>query len=380
MFARRLTLAVLGLVLCGPSVPAALAQTVPAGVPGPCEQIPLSSGALTKICVPTSGWNGQLVVFVHGYIPDVPAYALDFYDTLADGRPLATIVQTLGYAYATTTYRQNGLAVLEGVEDVRDLVALVESRVGRPARSFLAGVSEGGLVATLVAERFPALFTGAYAICGPIGSFKYEIDYLTDFRVLFDYFFPGVFAGTAVNVLPADVEGWLSGDIQRAVRTRLRAQPGRAHELMRTARAAFDPQDSATIAATTLAVLQYNVLGAGDLQRKLGGNAYDNRLRWYAGSSNDLRLNLLVGRFRADAAALVALRPYETAGDLRVPLVSIHTTADGVTPFAHEVLYALKARPSGRGRFIPLPVFRYGHCAFTTNELLTGLGVLLVQP
>jgi hypothetical protein len=235
-------------------------------------------------------------------------------------------------------------------------------------------------VATLVAERFPALFTGAYAICGPIGSFKYEIDYLTDFRVLFDYFFPGVFAGTAVNVLPADVEGWLSGDIQRAVRTRLRAQPGRAHELMRTARAAFDPQDSATIAATTLAVLQYNVLGAGDLQRKLGGNAYDNRLRWYAGSSNDLRLNLLVGRFRADAAALVALRPYETAGDLRVPLVSIHTTADGVTPFAHEVLYALKARPSGRGRFIPLPVFRYGHCAFTTNELLTGLGVLLVQP
>ena len=63
-----------------------------------------------------------------------------------------------------------------------------------------------------------------------------------------------------------------------------------------------------------------------------------------------------------------------------MPLVSLHTTADEVVPFTQELLYLLKVRPTERGRFIPLPVVRYGHCAFTTNELLTGLGVLVIQP
>ncbi len=48
-------------------------------------------------------------------------------------------------------------------------------------------------------------------------------------------------------------------------------------------------------------------------------------------------------------------------------------------PFAHELLYLAKVRPTGRGRFIPLPVFRYGHCNFTTQEILFGLGVLVAQ-
>jgi hypothetical protein len=33
----------------------------------------------------------------------------------------------LGYAFATTTYRQNGLAILEGVDDIRELVAAFPS-------------------------------------------------------------------------------------------------------------------------------------------------------------------------------------------------------------------------------------------------------------
>jgi hypothetical protein len=373
---RRVTL--IAIVLLWLSAPFAAAQEA-AAIPRPCEESTLASGARTKICVPT-GWNGQLVVFAHGYIPNVPGVPLDFYDRLPDGTELATLIQGLGFAYATTSYRQNGLAILEGIEDVRGLAALFEARYGRPSRSYLTGVSEGSLVATLLVERFPTLFTGAYATCGPIGSFRFEIDYLADFRVLFDYYFPGLFEGDATHVTPNDVLAWLSNVTQARIRDRLAREPQRALELMRTARAAYDPRNLATVATTTINVLQYNVLGSTDLQAKLGGNPYDNRLRWYVGSSNDLQLNRGVRRYAADAAATLALRSYEPSGNLRVPLVTLHTTADEIAPFLHEGLYLVKSRPTGRGRFIPLPVFRYGHCAFTVNELLTGLGVLVLQP
>jgi hypothetical protein len=373
----RLTL--LSVVLCWLAAPGAYAQET-AAVPTPCEESALTNGALTKICVPL-GWNGQLVVFAHGYVPNVPGvFDLGFYDTLPGGTDLATLLQSRGYAYATTSYRQNGLAILEGIEDIRGLVALFESRFGKPARSYLAGASEGGLVAALLVERFPSLFTGAYATCGPIGSFRYEIDYLTDFRVLFDYFFPGVFEGDATHATASDVLGWLNDDARKLIERRLLQEPQRALELMRTAKAAYDPRNLATVVATTLNILQYNVLGSTDLQLKLGGSPYDNRLRWYTGSTNDLQLNLRVRRYAADPAAAVALRPYETSGALRVPMVTLHTTADEIAPFTHEALYLVKARPTGRGRFIPLPVLRYGHCAFTVNELLLGLGVLTLQP
>src|SRR4029453_6262377 len=157
------------------------------------------------------------------------------------------------------------------------------------------------------------------------------------------YFFPGVFRGDATHVTNEDFLGWLTGPTKMLVRERLMGGPKRAIELVRVASAAYDPRNVSTVATTTLNLLDYNLLGATDLQLKLGGSPYDNRLRWYFGSSNDLQLNLRVRRYAADAAAAVALRPYETAGNLRVPMVTLHTTADEIAPFTHEALYLLKA-------------------------------------
>ena len=143
---------------------------------------------------------------------------------------------------------------------------------------------------------------------------------------------------------------------------------------MRVARVAYDPANLATVAASAVNLLRYSIVGTIDMQQALNGNAYSNRGRWYFGSSNDLRLNLLVGRYTATPAALAALVPYETDGDLSIPLVTIHTTADEVAPFAHELLYLLKVDTTGRGAFLPFPVARYGHCNFTAQEL--GLSLL----
>src|SRR5688500_11781186 len=60
------------------------ARAAAQAVPGPCEPGALPSGALSLICVPTVGWNGNLVVFAHGYV-DVRE-PLDFQNlTLPDG-------------------------------------------------------------------------------------------------------------------------------------------------------------------------------------------------------------------------------------------------------------------------------------------------------
>ena len=158
----------------------------------------MPGGAGSLICVPAVGWNGQLVVFAHGYV--APGLPLNFYHlTLPDGTFLPAVVQSLGYAFATTTYRQNGLAILEGVEDIRELVRAFASTRTVPIKTHVAGVSEGGLVAALLAERSPRLFTSALAMCGPVGSFTAQIGYLGDFRVLFDYFFPNVIPGRRLS-------------------------------------------------------------------------------------------------------------------------------------------------------------------------------------
>src|SRR5579872_4325422 len=88
-----------------------------AATPGPCTSGALPSGALSLICVPAAGWNGELVVFAHGYV--AINQPLGFYNlTLPDGTNVPLLLQSLGFAFATTSYRQNGLAILEGEDDI----------------------------------------------------------------------------------------------------------------------------------------------------------------------------------------------------------------------------------------------------------------------
>jgi pimeloyl-ACP methyl ester carboxylesterase len=335
-------------------------------IPQPCVDGTLPSGALSLICVPL-GWNGQLVVFAHGYV--APEQPIAFYNlALPDGTSLPDLIQSLGFAFATTSYRQNGLAILEGADDIRELVAEF-GETHSPLRTYVTGVSEGGLVAALLAERSPELFFSGLATCGPIGSFLAQIDYFGDFRVLFDYFFPGIIPGSPIRI-PADVmTTWYTVYVPE-ITAALAANPSRAVELLRVAHAPYDPTNPATIVNTALDVLWYNTFATNDAVHKLGGNPFGNRLRWYFGSSDDFRLNQRVERFAASPAALTALRPYETSGRPSIPLVTLHTTGDDVIPIWQELLYLLKFDPSGRGRFIPVPVLRYGHCNFTTNEVL----------
>jgi pimeloyl-ACP methyl ester carboxylesterase len=366
--------------LLGPAQ-TAQAQILSLPVPGPCidGELPSPSGAFTKVCVPTSGWNGDILIYAHGFVAvGEPLTAYESQLALPDGTPLPVLTQSLGYIFATTSYRRNGLVILDALEDIRMLVE--ELRAHWPnARIFITGVSEGGLVAALAAERMPSLFRGAYATCGPIGNFRAQVNYIGDFRVLFDYFFPGLLPASPI-LIPTDVmltwESWYVPRLTAALASR----PDLALKLLNTARAPFDPANPATAIETAIGLLWYNVFATNDAIEVLGGNPFDNSMRWYSGSGEDLRLNLRVQRFRASPTALTAMQRYNTSGYLKIPLVTLHTTGDPIVPFTHELLYAAKARPSGRGAFLPLPVSRYGHCQFTALEVLAGLGLLVALP
>ena len=354
-------------------LPAAVgAQTA---IPGPCVDGDLPHGAKSKICVPIAGWNHQLIVFAQGYIdPQLPPgfYQLDF-----AGVNLPTLLQLRGFAYATTTYRQNGLNILEGADDIHNLVDAFKMQRA-PDRTFIVGASEGGLIAALLLEQSQNEFTGGLAVCAPVGSFRAQANYVGDFRVLFDYFFPGVIPGTVVDVPDEVRANWFTPDptgYRNRVLLALQSNLPRALELMRTSGAAYDPANLATIGLTATNILWYNVFGSIDAQDKLGGNPYGNQLRLYFGSSNDLRLNLRVQRYAASQLALASMKNYETTGRLKAPLVTLHTRKDDLVPFWHEPLYLTKVLLTGNSGLLPLPVERYGHCNFTIDELLTAFAV-----
>jgi pimeloyl-ACP methyl ester carboxylesterase len=290
---------------------------------------------------------------------------------------LPALAQSLGFAFATTSYRANGLVVLEGMQDIQELLAAARRTIPNSIRrTYLIGASEGGLISTLLAERSPRLFTGVYSLCGPIGDFGLQIGYIGDFRVLFDYFFPGVIPGDPI-VVPRDViDNWAT-TYEPAVRRAVLANPSAASQLIRTSGAPVDPTDPASVATTAAHVLWYAVFSTNDAAAKLGGNPYDNRLRWYSGSDNDWLLNSTVRRAAASPTALARLAQYQTSGQVDVPLVTMHTIRDEVIPYWHQVLYWWKTHLNGKSP-LQIPVDRYGHCNFRSDELLIGFGLLVL--
>jgi pimeloyl-ACP methyl ester carboxylesterase len=378
LFRLALLAALIGLVglaaLPARAQPApALPDAAPQGCVEPEQRLP--HGARWFYCLPLFGGQ-DLVILAHGYVAfNQP---LDFYHLVVGGNDLSVIARSLGYAFATTSYRQNGLAVREGVEDIGELIAAFK-QIREPRRIYLLGASEGGLIATLVAEQSPPQISGALALCGPIGDFKRQIEYFGDFRVLFDYFYPGVLPASPISIPNALIADWDSptSTYQLSVTNALASSPISATQLISTTHAPLDRAIPSSVVSTTLSVLWYTVFATNDGVAKLGGNPYGNSTRVYTGSLDDARLNQQAERFSASPAAAVQLPAYQTSGVPKVPLVTMHTTGDPVIPYWHMDLYRDKVPAVWRFNLVQRAVQRYGHCQFTSIEALDGFTTLV---
>lgn len=375
---RATLLVCVGLLSCGggddsptgPEQPTDEGQTPVAG----CADGTLQHGALYRLCFPAN-WNGDLVLYAHGYV--APQNKLALPDDVIGGQSISGTVTGLGYAFGTTSYRANGLVAPDAVDDLLEIVDTVEHRYRPdPARTTLVGFSEGGLVATLAMERHPDRFDGALTGCGPIGNFRAQLDYFDDFRVVFDYFFPGLIPGTALDIPQSVRDLWDTVYIP-AIAVAFAARSDAARELLAVTGAPTAGTDLRSMVETASGLLWYNVFGTADAQSRLGGQPFDNSARVYSGSSDDATLNARIERFTADPGGLAGLQRFETSGTLRGPMVNLHTTGDPIVPFSQAALYSAKLQTTGAiSLFTQIDVTRYGHCTFQSGELLSAFTAL----
>ncbi len=350
-----------------------------------CEEGTHRSGqARYIICTPTAGsWNGGLILYAHGYVsvPEGTANpsAWKAQLMLPGGPSLPDLVTQYGFAFAASSYTKDGLAVLQGVEDTMDLINVFKTRTGAtPARVFVTGVSEGGLIAAKALEQYAAQLNGGLAACGPIGDFPRQINYFGDARVLFDYFFPGVLPPSAIDIPNDLISAWPLKAAEIA--SKLQANPLKTAQLISTGNIPIG-LNPANAGDAIVSVLWYNVFATNDAKATLGGNPFDNNPRWYSGSLNDWLLNWKVARFDADFAAVTEMAKYQTTGNLRRPLVTLHTSWDPVVPAWQESTYAKKVAAAGKSHLlVRYPVPRYGHCAFNEGEVLVAFLTMVLHP
>jgi hypothetical protein len=329
---------------------------------------------------PASCFNGQMILFAHGYVPvGSPPGSWTSQLMLPGGTSLPGLVNSLGFGFAASGFSKDGLAILQGMQDMLALTTYVKTVV--PVQKlYITGASEGGLIATKLMEQNP-LYDGGIAVCGPLGDFQKQINYFGDVRVLFDYFFPGVLTsagGSAINIPSALMANWTTV-YEPAVVSALNANPLATLELISAAgiEIGFNPAN-ANDAIT--GALWYNVFATTDAQATLGGNPYDNIGRVYKGSFNDSLMNTRVARFSASPAALSNIPKYDTSGELRQPLVTLHTVADPIVPYWQEPLYAAKAQAEHASpELAELPSWAYGHCNVSVSDAEIAVVVLLLK-
>lgn len=373
-----------------PTPAAAAAAPFASEQPGECLPDGMqTSGSVYRICLPdTVPWNGDLILWAHGYVAFNEPIAIPEDQLCAvEGLCLNDIANALGFAFATNSYSVNGLAVREGIADLLDLVDIFTAETGlAPNNVILIGASMGGLITALSVEQYPDVYAGGMAVCGPVGSFTGQINAGADARLLFDYFFgdllePGM--GDPFKVPAALIANWET--YYPTVVEPVVFDPANAALLdqwVATANLAFDPADrEATLRQTVYDVLWGAVFSANDGHAKLGGMPFDNLNRVYRGSADDARLNALVARRGADRPALVEMAAhYETSGVLTRPLVTLHNQWDPQVPAWQEFLYANKVMAAGSADYVTFfPSYGYGHCTPGLVEVFVAFGTLYTQ-
>jgi len=179
-----------------------------------CASGTQSTGSNFEIYMPPASiYNGRFVIWAHGFQDANESVGIPYDQLCNDDFCIPDTLVALGFGFATNSYQKTGLAVKEGMEDIRDLIINLEAYSKPPYRKnndcmpiestgvntvYIVGASEGSLITTLLAEQNPDVFDAAYALCGPIGDFPSEINYLGDARATFEYFFPGKIPGYGI--------------------------------------------------------------------------------------------------------------------------------------------------------------------------------------
>ena len=354
-----------------------------------------------------ASWNGTLVLYSHGY-----AFGASPLRDVGDPVTGAWLLSN-GYAMAGSSYARSGWALQQAFEDQIAVLDVFKDRFGAPQRTIAWGHSLGGMITAGLIQRNPGRFTAALPMCGVlaggVGVWNQGLDSEFAFKTLQGGAFKLVdftAADVGANFVAAytafnTAQGTADGRARIALSSALADVPGW-----------FDPT-SPEPAATDYAAREINQLawdnnpdlyfgffGRFELEQRAGGNVswntgVDYRVQLahstqraevkalYEAAGLDLEADLDklndAPRISAKASAVDYLKTYIIYnGDIDMPVLTLHTTGDGLVEVTDEQAYASVVRSAGDNSLLRQAfVHRAGHCTFSPAETITAFQTLV---
>lgn len=401
---RRITLmfAVALLLLCVAAPPAQAATTTLTGA--------FADGATYLIEVP-SPWNGTLLLYSHGYVtPGSPNPARDVGDPGTRAFLLAN-----GFALAGSSYAHTGWAIQEALLDQIEVLDVFKTQVGTPTRTIAWGHSLGGIITAGLIQRNPDRFDAALPMCGVLSGGVATWNQALDSAFAFKTFFNAGGPLQVVHISNPTANFLLSEQLLAAANA---TPQGRARLALANALGDlpgwFDPaspepapDDFAAQAANQFLwakQVDFPFIFAlrAELEFRAGGNPSWNTgvdyrkqlehsvnaaevraLYAEAGLSLDDDIDTLNNsvRIAGDPNAVDYLEQNIIFnGDIRFPVLSMHTSGDGLVSNQNESAYRDVVDEAGNQRLLrQIFVHRAGHCTFTPAETVTALANLLAR-
>jgi len=323
-------------------------------------------------------WNGELVLYAHGFIDADEPLALPTKDNVLAIRDRYV---AMGFAWAYCSYRENGLAVKDGAWATRRLQKLFKAVVkSEPSHTWLVAHSLGGLIGVELVEKHPGEYDGILTMSGMVGGTKAQLDYVGDVRILFDLFYPGVLPGTVIDV-PEGLD--ILFDVVYPAVGAIQADPTGLGIISMLQQTPLPGRDGEEFVESMVTALGFNVRAIHDvLERTNGRCPIDNLDTVYAPALPGLLPPEVLAMINAGAQRYSRPRPtenlfdryYEPSGQLAIPMISLHDQYDPVVPLFHEDLYAAKVAAMGNSANLEQRVVdRYGHTDFSADEAATAL-------
>ncbi len=355
-----------------------------------------------------ANWNGTLLLYSHGYrFTGEPLTPQDSSDSVTGGALLQQ-----GFALAGSSYSQDGWALQQAFHDQFALLDFFNKTCGSPMRTVPWGDSLGGIITAGLVQLQPWRFAGAMPLCGVlsggIGTWNQALDSTQAFNLLL--------AGGKLTVVHiTDPNGGFNA-AEAAINAAQATPQGQARIALSSAlgdlpgwftpgspepaKTDFVEQEKMQFLWQSKTDLPFAFLGRQELEMRAGGNPswnigvnYREQLRKSvdrsevealykrAGLSLEKDLDTLndAQRFTPDPKAVQYLNKFITFnGDLDIPVLTMHTTGDGLVVNPNEQIYAQSVRQNDDSSLLrQVFVHRAGHCAMTPAERLTSIATLI---
>jgi len=367
----------------------------------------LPDQATYEIQCPAGQWNGTLFLYSHGYVaPGSANPAEDVGDPVTGGWLLSH-----GYALAGSSYATAGWAIQQALPDQISTLDVFDQTYATPSRTIAWGHSLGGIITAGLIQRYPDRFTAALPMCGVlsggVATWNTALDSSFGFQQLLD---PSVqvvnITNPTANLSNAEAAATAAqqtsqGRARLALAAALDDTPGWFTPLSaEPARRDVTAQEANQYLWDTQVDFPFAFALRAELEARAGGNpSWNTGVSYFTQLSRSADRAEVVALYHAAGLSLTAdlqklnhatrisARPSAVRylaqniafdGQLPVPVLTMHTTGDGLVVPENEQAYRQVAEQAGDSAMLQqIFVHRAGHCAFTPAETVTAAQTLL---